>query len=268
MKYKLIALDLDGTLLDRKKRISQANLFALNKAKQQGARVVIITGRSRSKTATEPFVETLRDKELAAYYQGALIVDEVTGEEMYTCCLKKTDCRDIYMDAVRLRLNIQVYRDGDAFVENYDEYSIRYEQHNKCPVIKLDSIEQLINSDDNLKLLINTSEGMVEKYFEYFKNKYSSRVNVVTSSKNYIEFTHPDATKGNALKFIASRYRIDRTEIIAMGDQINDISMIEFAGMGVAMGNASDEVKQKANFVTLTNDKDGVAHALEQIMEI
>jgi Cof subfamily protein (haloacid dehalogenase superfamily) len=266
MKYKLIALDLDGTLLDNNKNISSANLEALKKAKDNGAKVVIITGRSRSKTATQPFLDKLESRELTGYYQGALVVDEFDENPIYSCTLKRSDCKDIYIDAVKRGLNMQVYRGGDAFVEHFDEYSYRYQRHIKCKLNQVDSLEPLIDSDENLKLLINTSEKQVQRNFEYFYNKYSSRVNVVTSSKNYIEFTHRDATKGNALKFIASRYRIDRSEIIAMGDQLNDVSMIEFAGVGVAMGNAPDAIKAKADMVTLTNDEDGVKHALDILM--
>ena len=266
MKYKLIALDLDGTLLDEQKRISKANLEALQKAKELGAKIVLITGRGRSSTATQPFLDILESKELTGYYQGALVVDEFDSNPLYACTLKRNDCKDIYLDAVKRGLNMQVYRGEEAYVESFDEYSYRYQQHVKCKLNQVDSLEPFINSDENLKLLINTSEKQVLRNFEFFYNKYSSRVNVVTSSKNYIEFTHQDASKGNALKFIASRYRIDRSQIIAMGDQLNDVSMIEFAGVGVAMGNATDEVKSRANMVTLTNDEDGVKHALDILM--
>lgn len=268
MKYKLIALDLDGTLLNSDKKISQKNLDVIKKAKANGIKTVIITGRERNSLSTSPYLEELDNRELTGYYQGSLVVDEFNGEQMYACTLQKNDCGDVYNDAVKRRLNMLVYRDGGAYAETYDEYSVRYEKHNKTKITQLDSIEELVNSDENLKILITVSPGQVEKNFEYFYNKYSKRMNVVTSSKHYIEFTHKDASKGNALKFIASRYKIDKSEIIAMGDQLNDLSMINFAGMGVAMGNAVEEVKQKADFVTLSNDDDGVAFAIENILRI
>lgn len=268
MNYKLVALDLDGTLLNSDKNISKRNLEAIKKANENGVKVVIITGRERNAFSTAPYMEQLGIKELTGYYQGSLVVDEFSGEQMCACTLQKNDCNDIYMDAVRRKLNMLVYRGSNAYAETYDEYSVRYEKHNKTKIIELDSIEELVNSDENLKILITVSPGEVGKNFEFFFNKYSKRMNVVTSSKHYIEFTHKDASKGNALKFIASRYKTDRSRIIAMGDQLNDMSMIDFAGMGVAMGNAVDEVKKKADFVTVSNDDDGVAFALEQILHL
>lgn len=268
MKYKLVALDLDGTLLNSDKKISQKNLDAIKRAKENGVKIVIITGRERNSLSTAPYIELLDNRELTGYYQGSLVVDEFSGEQMYACTLQKNDCNDVYGDVVKNNLNMIVYRGSNAYAETYDEYSVRYEKHNKTKITSLDSIEQLVNSDENLKMLITVSPGQIDKYFEYFYNKYSKRMNVVTSSKYYIEFTHKDASKGNALKFIASRYKTDKSEIIAIGDQLNDLSMINFAGMGVAMGNAVGEVKQKADFVTLSNDEDGVAFALENILRI
>lgn len=268
MKYRLIALDLDGTLLNSDKKISLKNLNAIKKAKENGVKFVIITGRERNSLSTAPYIEQLDNRELTGYYQGSLVVDEYNGEQMYACTLQRSDCNDVYNDVVRRGLNMLVYRGSNAYAEMYDEYSVRYEKHNKTKITELDSIGELVNSDENLKMLITVSPGQLDKNFEYFYNKYSKRMNVVTSSKHYIEFTHKDANKGNALKFIASRYKIDKSEIIAMGDQLNDLSMINFAGMGVAMGNAVDEVKQKADFVTLSNDEDGVAFAIENILRI
>lgn len=268
MKYKLIALDLDGTLLNSDKKISQKNLDAINAAKEKGVKIIIITGRERNSLSTAPYIDQLDNKELTGYYQGSLVVDEFNGEQLYACTLQKNDCNDVYNDAVKRNLNMIVYRGGNAYSEMYDEYSVRYEKHNKTKITALDSIEELVNSDENLKMLITVSQGQIDKNFEYFFSKYSKRMNVVTSSKHYIEFTHKDASKGNALKFIASRYKVDKSEIIAMGDQLNDLSMINFAGMGVAMGNAAEEVKQKADFVTLSNDEDGVAFAIENILRM
>jgi Cof subfamily protein (haloacid dehalogenase superfamily) len=118
------------------------------------------------------------------------------------------------------------------------------------------------------KLVIVDEPENILKWQEYFREKYKGRLEVVVSKSNYLEFTNIEATKGNALKFLAVKHGIKREEIIAIGDSYNDIHMLKYAGLGVAMGNASEVVKSQADYITYTNNDDGVAHAVERfIME-
>lgn len=266
MDHKLIALDLDGTLLDSRKKISQRNIAAIQKAEELGCKVVLITGRGNS--TVKPYLDILPGRELTGYFQGALVVDEFNGLEMYRTALKKIVCESIYLDAIKRRLSIQAYKNGDAYVENYNENAMFYEKTTGARVKYVDSLEPMILSDDNFKLLINAEPGTIARNFDFFRNKYSHDANVVLSCERFIEFTHKDADKGNALKYIASRYGVDRKNVIAMGDQMNDLPMLTWAGVGVAMGNATDDVKSRADMVTLSNDEDGVACAIARLLEI
>lgn len=263
MKYKLVATDLDGTFLDSDSNISQKNIDTVNTLTDSGCIFVIITGRMYC--SVKPYLEQLNNKELVGLYQGGIIMDAFNGNVMYKTTMKNSIAQKIYSDAVRLGLNVQAYTD-DVYIENYDEYTQLYEKMTRSKATLVDSLDDIINKGELLKLLINTSEGKVKQYYDYFMHKYSNDVSVVSSGKHFIEFTHPDANKGHALEIIAKRYGVDRKEIIAFGDHYNDIPMLKFAGMGVAMGNAVQKLKDSADFVTLSNDEDGFAYAINKIL--
>ena len=174
-------------------------------------------------------------------------------------------CEEIYKDALRLGLNIQAYADDKVYAESYDENTAFYERLCRVKINIKDSIEDIVSSENNIKLLINTDKGSVTRNLEFFIKKYSGDANVVRSGEHFIEFTHKNADKGKALEIIAKHYGIERSQIIAFGDQMNDIPMIKYAGMGVAMKNAPDDVKKYADLIAPANDESGVAYVLEKL---
>ena len=263
MKYKLAVTDLDGTLLDKNSNISEQNLRAVEKLRAKGCIFTMITGRMYS--AAKTYIDILDCKELVGLYQGAEITDIRNKSTIYKATLKQSVCEEIYKDALRLGLNIQAYADDKVYAESYDENTAFYERLCRVKINIKDSIEDIVSSENNIKLLINTDKGSVTRNLEFFIKKYSGDANVVRSGEHFIEFTHKNADKGKALEIIAKHYGIERSQIIAFGDQMNDIPMIKYAGMGVAMKNAPDDVKKYADLNAPANDESGVAYVLEKL---
>lgn len=263
MKYKLVATDLDGTFLDGNGNISKRNMEAINRIREKGCIFTVITGRMYS--SAKQYIDELQCRELAEFYQGAVITDTSDGNVIYRTTMKKSVCESVYSDAVKRSLNIQAYADDKVYAEIYDENTAFYEHMCRLRVNIVDSIEYIISSNDNVKLLINSDRGSVKRNIGFFMDKYSKETNVTQSGEHFIEFTHKDANKGHALELIAHRYGIDRSEIIAFGDHMNDISMLQYAGTGVAMGNAPQNVKKYADIVAPPNTESGVAAVLEKL---
>lgn len=263
MKYKLAAADLDGTLLNSDNSISQRNMEAINELKRRGCIFTIITGRMYS--AAKPLADELKLTAFMGVYQGAVVLNAESGEVLRRITLDVNVCKNIFEDAMSRGLNVQAYINDRVYVQKYDEYTQYYEKLNNIKVDIAENLEDMIASDDSVKLLINSSEEATALNYGYFFDKYSELASVVLSGKHFIEFTDKKADKGNALKFIAEKYGIQRDEIIAFGDQLNDVSMLNYAGMGVAMGNSPECVKNRADHVTLSNEESGVAYAIERL---
>ena len=121
-------------------------------------------------------------------------------------------------------------------------------------------------NEEPIKLLIIDEPDNIARYRIYFQRLLSDVLQVYISRPNYLEFTNIEATKGNALAQLGRMLGVSRKEMIAIGDSYNDISMLEYAGLGVAMGNAPDNVKSHAGFITGSNDEDGVAEAVEKFV--
>ena len=184
MKYKLVAVDLDGTFLNSNSDIPQKNIDAAKKLTDNGCIFVIITGRMY--TSVKPYLKQLNNKELVGLYQGGIIIDSFNDEIIYKTTLKRDICQNIYFDAVRLGLNVQAYDENNVFIENYDEYTMQYENLTRSKATMIDSIYDLIKCKNIVKLLINTSEGKIKQYYDYFSRKYSAVSSVVERDRKSV----------------------------------------------------------------------------------
>jgi len=157
--------------------------------------------------------------------------------------------------------HLQVYIDDDYYVREYNEFSELYRKNVGVTGIAVGPLDQFVKKDPT-KLLIIDNPDKVLKMREEYNSLFGELLQITISKPNYLEFTHKDATKGKALEYLAKAFEIDRSEVIAIGDSYNDISMIEYAGLGVVMGNACEEVKRRADYITRTNNEDGVAEVI------
>lgn len=259
MDYRLIALDLDDTLLDGGKSISARNRMAVARARDAGAHVVLATGRARG--ALVQFENALGLHEYTIHIGGALISDP-EGNLIYGNYIDPASAKSIMRWAEENGVYFQVYTDRDYRYLRRTHQTDNYER-----AVEYAGIEDpfLLERDDlpvAKILLIGTSET-VPGYRASLQELYPD-LSFETSMSWFLEISNKSASKGNALRLLGERLGIPREQTAAFGDSEIDLSMIEYAGLGAAMANASPEIREAADVVVPANTEDGVAWGIEE----
>lgn len=263
--YRLLAIDLDGTLLPPDHIITQRTLDILHRATETGILLVIATGRVpiiiRSLLGKLP----LNAPQITS--NGATIIDIRTNDIMYEQFIPASNVLPA-IDALRhLDLQLCYYTSKQLYMEKsfYDTQDSSYLEN--IAAVAIDDLAKL-SSQPCLKLgAYGDASTMREKRIQ-LGNSFAGQLYVTQTSSQWLEILHPDVSKANALKFITKLLDIRPEEVLAIGDNHNDIEMLRFAGLGIAMGNAHEEVKSVADYVTLKNTEDGVAVALEKFLSL
>lgn len=272
MSYpRLIALDLDGTLLNSKKELSPANDAALRKAHAEGAEIVLATGRFYG-----ALPELLRTLPYVRYYltvNGAKLCDRQTGRVLYQAEIPWAQAVAImeYFETLPViydcylgdaaYMSAALLAQADAYAHN-DFYSQMMRLRHPVPELRAYLRERKTDVQKTMCLFRPEDMALRETLLRSLPGKFPGTV-VTSSIPNNIEFNHENATKGAALCALADHLGISQEETLAFGDDYNDISMLQAAGVGVAMKNAFDAVKKAADAVTESCDRDGVAKFLQ-----
>lgn len=261
--YKMLVLDLDDSLLGDDLKISKANQDAILAAIEKGVLVTIATGRMFSSTL--PYVEQLGIDIPIITYQGALIKNSLSHETLVHIPIEKGVAGELIEDSKRNGYHIQAYIDDEYYIEEENEHSDHYHTISGQRGKVIGNLEDYTDREITKFIIIDEPCKILELE-EKYEELYGHSLQVTISRPNFLEFTHRDATKGKAVKYLASMFDIDRETIIAVGDSYNDISMIEYAGVGVAMGNAPEQIREIADYTTLLNSESGVAHVVEKFI--
>lgn len=267
--YKLIALDIDGTLLNSKKEVTTEVFDAIQNAKQKGVKVVLTTGRPL------PGVKTLlkelqlnNEKNYVITFNGGLI-QEITSQDVISSIeMTHEDFNYIYNELAK-KHNIKIHINTmDSLVVPYTEipkYTVLESKTNNIPVICMN--ESDINSDlTYCKIMLLEEPEVIDDIIPKIPKKFYDKYNIVRSAPFCLEVLNKKVSKGSGLKALCNQLGIDSSEVIAVGDEENDTQMIEFAGLGVAMGNARDSIKKIANHITETNNNHGVAKVISEFI--
>lgn len=264
--YKLAVFDLDGTLLNSKHEISKENIEAISQLRENNIKVVIATGRSNE--LLKPYVKALNITSDIITCNGTVIGHPFKDTMLYEDVVSKAQVRKTIDMCIKYGHEFLVYTSKAIFARKNDidsflkEKNIALENEYKANFVIIGSIEEIINDYKINKILV--IERNKDKYQELSERvKDFNEVSHIQSNESYIDIGPLNNSKGNAVKILCKHLGINIEEVIAFGDQMNDISMIETVGFGVAMGNAKDEVKSIADYVTLTNDENGVAYAIK-----
>lgn len=272
MKYKLICIDMDGTLLNDDKKISNQNIEAIKKAHDKGVNIAICTGRIF--ISARYFAELIGVKAPIIASNGAYIREKDKEEVVYKVPLGKDNCEEI--EKILNRYDFHKYYNqfdsivsGKAFPKDYRYVIVNntLPKKHKINLVTTDNMGQYIkeNSDEILKCVcISTDfEKLSEAKAELLK---IDGIEAVSSGRDNIEIMNRGVSKGRAVSKLADFYNISSDEVICIGDNENDISMIKYAGLGVAMGNGESYVKDVADYVTNTNNNSGVAKVIEKFI--
>ena len=261
MSYKLIALDLDDTLLNSRGEISSYTLRVLAQAKAQGCYVVIATGRSFA--GARRHYEALGGHSPIIVLTGADVLDE-NGKTIYQKHLKNEDALAILAYAKEHGLHAQVYLGDDYCFEKYSKYSDIYESVYGFPGRAIPDLYEW-KTIDTPKLIYISEIDEITRMRPEVQARFP-HLHLMRSSPYYLEFLNPETDKGRALKFLTEYLGLKREEVMAFGDSQIDSSMLEYAGLGVAVANAIPEVLDLADYICASNDEDGVAHTVEQFI--
>ncbi|ADL43185.1 Cof-like hydrolase [Caldicellulosiruptor obsidiansis OB47] len=271
--YKLIAIDLDMTLLDRNKNISYRNKKAIELAKQKGVKIVLCSGRILKGVMYFAKVLGLHDQVIVAC-NGAIVRDLKKNKDIYYVGLENEKSLEIARICKENDIYYHYYFQ-DTMIARRLDYSSKfyYEKNKELPKeeridIIIDDSEQTLKSCGDLItkfVIIDKDVEKVDRVREIIEKRLSG-VETTKSDTNILEVMKEGVNKKRALEFVCSYLGIDPKEIMAIGDNENDLQMIEFAGLGVAMENAIEELKKIADFVTQSYEDDGVAKAIEKFV--
>ena len=261
MAYKLIAIDLDGTLLNEKSQIPQRVKNAIHSAMAKGAYVVLCTGRI--KKGAIRFHEELGLDTLLILSGGAEVFDAASGHMVFSHPVDPALVKGLLHYAYDNNIHAQVYIDGELVYRERNKYSDAYEVPYGFKGLEIKDI--LTREFTTPKVLFVIEPERIER-IQKETAKLFPMLKSMNSYPTYLEFVSPDISKGEALKFVAEHYHISREEIIAVGDTQIDISMIEYAGLGVAVANAVPAALRAADIVCRSNEDGGVADVIEQYM--
>lgn len=263
---KLIAVDVDGTLLNSKNEISPKTKDALIRAGETGHKVAIVTGRPTSGVGyLAKELEFEKYGGLLSNYNGGSITDFKTGEVISNHTLDLDLAKEILAKTKDLPLEILI-PSGDKVISDSENKYLDIERDLlKIDVEAIEGLRDNINFAPNKIIFANDPE-ILEEHLDFLFDTYGENTAQVRSQRFYYEIMPKGLSKGNSLLEIAKYYGIDQKDIIAFGDELNDETMIEIAGTGVAMGNAVEKIKEIADYVTLSNDEDGIAAYLEKFV--
>ena len=259
---KMIATDIDGTIADWKGQFSPAVRNCINKLKAAGIKIVLVTGRMHS-SAIHVAKDLGLDTPLISY-QGGLVKD-FDGKILYRKNLNSGYAKEIIVWARENNIHINLYIDDKLYVENDDEI-IKYYVDGKHIEYTVCSFDDLKIENVNKILAIDIKDAdRVSSWVEELKKKYPD-LYIVKSTPYYCEIGSPEAKKSLGVKFLCDMWGIKREEVLTIGDQDNDIDLVQSGGVGVAMGNGTDELKKHADYITDTVENDGFVKAVEKFV--
>lgn len=263
MQYKMVAVDMDGTLLTPELKISGETIDTVRKVIDRGVIVTLSTGRMYP--AALPFALELQLDVPLITCNGALIKCARTGREYHKRALSREHCMEILDYCIASDLEVSLYKDDDIYTRGTYNLHI-HEEIDKAEPKVLADIKAAVDDSVIKVMLSSRNSSALEYHSDTVYKTYKDSLNIYFSLPWFTEVVHKEANKRHALEFLAGHFGIKQEEVIAIGDNFNDMDMMQYAGLGVAMGNAPGYLKESADYVTSSNDEDGVRHVLEKFI--
>ncbi len=259
---------MDGTLLNDRHEVPEDVKFALDEAKKQGIKIVLCSGRPIG--GMRSYIKELnldQDGDFAIAYNGAFVQDTHTNEVVAQISLGHDDLVRLYDLSTELETPMHFFDVKGVYTPNTDisEYTVLESYLNKIPL----GYRQVSDVPTDLsipKIMFIDKPANLTQTIQKLPANLNEQYTIVQSAPYFLEFVHPSASKGNAVKKLAEQLGIKQEEVMSIGDNGNDLSMITYAGCGVAMDNAIPEVKAAADFQTRSNNEGGVAYAIEKLV--
>ena len=269
MKYKLLATDLDGTLLNKDAALTPLNIAAVKKARESGLNIIIASGRSHE--SVKRFNKELGlvdENSFGISFNGSVVYKADTMEVLFESLLKADECMKIYQTVKACDKDaplILYTMPGDiVYYEVKDDDIDRYYNYTHMKSLKVADLRELI-TNGAAKFLIRKEPAKLQKLYNELKDELKDVCELVFSAPHLLEFGVLGNNKAVALEFLTNHLGISMKEVAAAGDNYNDMEMIKAAGLGIAVANAVPEIKEAAGYIT---ESDNNENALAEIVEM
>lgn len=266
MTYKLLVLDIDGTLTNTQKQITDHTRATLIEAQRAGLKLVLASGRPTYGIA--PLAKELQMDQFGGYilsFNGGKIIDSSTMETLYAQTLPNSIVGELHAEAKQAGATIISYLDEYILTE---EPTNKYVEHElfltRMKPKKVENFTDAVTFDPDKCLIVGEGELLLP-LAEKLNNGFSEILSAYRSEPFFLEVVPKGIDKALSLQRLLNIVGLTKADMVAVGDGFNDLSMIKFAGLGVAMANAQEEVKAAADYITLSNEEDGVADLVEKL---
>ena len=276
MKYKMVCIDMDGTLLGKRKKISEFSKDIIKKAHDMGVEIVVTTGRLYNNAAYFSQLLGVDSPVIAA--NGAIVIDQKTNDIIYESAIPEAECMRVLKILNKYKVPFHFHTTDTIYCNNwFSKFGTQlymtkqvYDEHLNIQYYKVKTEKQWAE-------VFKKEKGRMAKCIAFspsikniakVRKELEGLENIVYfgSGSHSTEINFKGVSKGNSVKVLIEKYGTKREELICIGDNENDISMIKYAGLGIAMANAIDEVKESAHYITDSYKNDGVAKAIKKFI--
>lgn len=264
--YKLCAIDLDDTLLGPDHQLSERSARTIRQCIDQG--VIILVASGRMFAAALPTAQQLDLDTPIICYNGAMVKHPKSGHIWMEESVQPRLARQVMEFAYDHKLQLNFYWQDMLYTAAYTDWLKLYHERTSAPIQLEPDFYQRFRDTAPTKLIIVDAPDVIDGLLQPLRDRFGEELYVTRSNAEYLEFLPPGANKGTALEFVANRFGVTAEQTIAFGDSWNDLPMIQWAGLGIAVGNAKPDVKAAAQRTIGTNAEDGVAIALEEIFSL
>jgi len=265
MRYRLMAMDLDDTLLTDELTVSDSTKESMKQAIARGIHLTIATGRMFA--SAQQVAKQVGLNVPIITYQGSLVRNLLDEQVLYERSVPVGAAARLYDYCREHGMHLQTYIEDRLYAAEDNDKLKAYAAQSRIPYTVTESFATMVTtSPRQTKLVVIDEPARLDAMKPELERLLGPDVHLTKSKDHYLELLHREGTKGHALRFLAEHYGIPLEETIAIGDAWNDREMIEAAGLGVAMANAVPGLKELADYVTLSNNEDGVKHVLEKFV--
>lgn len=268
--YKLVVSDMDGTLLMNHTEISEYNKKAIKEITKKGVIFVLATGRLYG--SARIYAKQLELNTPIIACNGGIIRNSLDKKILFDAPIERPSCVQVFDLLKSTDTYFHFYGADTFYTEKVRNKSFRFSQWNatlpeedKIDIQEIDDVYEVFEKDNVYKILIHLNKNLRKNYYIDELNKISN-ITITSSWHDNLEICGKNVNKGNAVRRFSQQLNILPHEIICIGDNLNDLSMIEYAGLGIAMDNAEEEVKKAADYIAPANDADGVGKVLEKFI--
>jgi Cof subfamily protein (haloacid dehalogenase superfamily) len=261
-RIRLVALDLDGTLIGEDLVLRPRVRDAVAKAREAGVAVTIVTGRMFG--AARPFVQALNIDGPVVCYQGAAIFDAASGATLRETPVHSDVTRETLAWAHEHGVHAQCYADDTLYVDQINRFSKRYTDLARVEPVVVPSLREAFSERPTIKIVLVDDAERADQHLAALRALLGERAYLTRSHVDFVEVVDPQVNKGEALGFVAQRHGVSLDETLAVGDAWNDVPLLDAAGVGIAMGSGPPELLAHADHVVADVAHDGVAEAIER----